>query len=193
METVKRIFLILNSLIVITAATCFAILMVIVLSGFGLVDKQTEYKLDNANITFSLPKAWEVVSTDDNGIYFNKNSANMEVSVYKKWELHSGNPTDLLDEKINEILATANDYTLVQDFGEDKVIDRVIYSKLYSIEVDGRQTQYYFSVMEFVDSETFVYTLYETKESHMKYHMSDINRMLIRMKWNGEEIDLVMN
>ena len=193
MGTLKRIFFILNSLIVITAVTCFAVLMVIVLTGFGTVSRQTEYKLDNANITFSLPKAWEVVSSSNNGILFSKETANMEVSVYKKWELSSSNAADLLDEKIYETLASATDYSLVRDFGGDKVIDRIIYSKLYSVEVNGRETQYYFNVMEFVDSETFVYTLYETKESHMKYHMSDINRMLIRMKWNGEEIDLVMN
>jgi hypothetical protein len=186
---------VLNSVIVITAVTCFAILMVIVLTGFGLVDRDTEYKLDNANISFSLPKIWEVTEKDKMAVSLSKDNADMRVSVYKKWDLDGSNPTALLDSKIKEELAASDVeyYEMVKDYGTDVVMDRTIYARLYSVEKEGIQRQYYFSVMEFADSATLVYTLYETSESHMKYHISDINRMLVRMKWNGEEIDLVMN
>ena len=80
---------------------------------------------------------------------------------------------------------------MVTKYTTTETADRKIYAKLYTVDQENLEMQYYFSVMEFLPSHTYVYIVYEAKEIYMNYNVDDIQRMLMKMKWTGE-VDLAL-
>lgn len=170
-----------------------AIILVLSLTGCTTLSKQNEYLLDNNNISFSLPKAWEELADTTSDLALTKSSANMDMIIFKKDNIEDNSAEELLDRLIKEKISEMDDNTLLKAYNPNNARDRIIYSKLYTASKDGIERQYFFNVMEFNNSNTYVYVLYEAKETYMKYNIDDIQRLLVRMKWNGEEKDLAMN
>lgn len=173
----------------------FAFVSVFLLSGCDYLNlsRETNYSLDGKNINFSLPNAWEEASNDVNDLTLTKSSAELSMIVYKKTEIENISAEKLLDTKIKEKMAEMTDYSSLKKYNANKMKDRIIYSKLYTASKDGLERQYFFSVVEFLDSDTYVYAVYEAKEIYMKYNIDDIQRLLTRMKWSGEGTDIAMN
>jgi glycerophosphoryl diester phosphodiesterase len=170
-----------------------AITVLLLLSGCDTLSKQNDYLLDNDNISFSLPKAWEKSSDTTNDLAFTKSSANMGMIIFKKAEIEDNSAEELLNRMIKEKMTEMSNHSLLKEYNANKTRDRIIYSKLYTANKDGIERQYFFNVMEFIGSDTYVYVLYEAKETYMKYNIDDIQRLLVRMKWNGEGKDLAIN
>ena len=78
-------------------------------------------------------------------------------------------------------------HRIVKNYKVNETQDRIIHSTLYSGTKNEVETQYFASVVEFKGSHTYVYVLYEAKEMYMKYNIDDIQRIILRMKWNGGE------
>ena len=161
-------------------------------TNFGGLISHNRFVLDNDNISFTLPRVWEPVSSDNVEITLNNFGSPMTMRVYKRSDLDIVMANDLLELRVREELQQFDSHNLVRDLGVTNVNGRRIYSRLYAVEREGVQTQYFFSVVEFLGSETYVYVQYETREVFMKYHINDIGRLLRRMKWEGEGIDIAM-
>lgn len=173
----------------------FAFVAIFLLSGcdYLTLSRETNYSLDNDNISFSLPKAWEESTNDIGDLTLVKSSAELNMIVYKKIEVDNISATKLLDNQIKEKMTDMTDYSLVKEYNTNKMKDRIIYSKLYTASRDGIERQYFFNVVEFLDSDTYVYAVYEAKEIYMNYNIGGIQRLLTRMKWSGEGTDIAMN
>ncbi len=162
------------------------------LTGCNTLSNKTMYVLDNDNIEFVLPKVWEQVESNENDLALAKSSANLVMDAYHQSDLDGISASELLNKKIEEKMSEMDEHRLVKEYKVNDLMDRKIYSALYSGTIDGMETQYYFNVMELKGTHTYVYALYIEKEIYMKYNIDDIQRMLIRMKWNGTE-DLAIN
>jgi hypothetical protein len=171
----------------------FAFIAMFLLSGCEALSRETEYFLDNNNISLTLPKAWEKSTNEANDLTLTKSSAKLSMIVLKKSEIEEESAEKLLNNIIKEKLSEMDDNKLLKAYNPNKTRDRIIYSKLYTAGKDGYEKQYFFNVLEFTGSDTYVYVMYEAKETYMNYNIDDIQRILIRMKWNGEERDLAMN
>lgn len=167
-------------------------ILAITLTGCNTLSTKTMYMLDNNNIEFSLPRVWEQVESNENDLALSKSSANLVLDTYHQSDLDGMSASDLLEKKIEEKMNTLDEHRLVKEYKVNDLLDRKIYSSLYSGTKDGIETQYYFSVMEINGTHTYIYALYVEQERYMKYNIDDIQRMLIRMKWNGKE-DLALN
>lgn len=172
--------------------SCILLLLVVCLTGCNTLSKNTLYIIDDNNIEFDLPKVWKQIDSNENDLLLSRPDANLTIDTYHQSELDGMPASALLDKKIEEKMSTMEEYRLVKEYKVNELIDRKIYSALYSGTSNGVETQYYFNVMELNGTHTYVYALYTEKEIYMKYNIDDIQRMLIRMKWNGEE-DLVLN
>lgn len=170
----------------------FAVIALLSLSGCTTLSKQTEYLLDDDNISFYLPNAWEQLVDSNSDLALTKSSTNMDMLILKKSEILETGAEELLDSLIKEKMNGMDDHSLLKTYNVNKAKDRIIYSKLYTASKDGLERQYFFNVMEFLGSDTYIYVVYEAKETYMKYNIDDIQRLLVRMKWNGEERDLAM-
>ncbi len=171
----------------------FSILMIFLMSlcGCNSLSRQTIYALDDDNISFSLPKRWEQVDSNENDLALTKDSADLSMNTYHQSDLDGMSAEGLLKKKIEENTATMSSYRIVKNYNRNETQDRIIYSTLYSGTKKDIETQYYASVVEFKGTHTYVYVLYEAKEMYMNYNIDDIQRILLRMKWKGEE-DLVL-
>lgn len=169
------------------------LLFMISLTGCNTLSTKTLYALDNNNIEFSLPKVWEQIDSNENDLALSRPTAKLVIDTYRQSELDGISAEELLDKKVNERMKELKDSKVVKKFKVNEWKDRKIYSVLYSATKDNIESQYYFSVMEFTGTHTYVYALYEEKEMYMKYNIDDIQRMLLLMKWNGKEEDLVLN
>lgn len=168
------------------------LLLAIGLTGCNTLSRRTMYMLDDNNIEFTLPKIWEQVESNDNDLALSKPDAKLLLDTYHQSDLDGISASALLNQKVEEKMQEMDEHRLVKEYKVNELKDRKIYSVLYSGIKDGIETQYYFSVMELDGSHTYVYALYSEKERYMKYNIDDIQRMLVRMKWNGSE-DLVLN
>jgi len=192
MESVRRVIMsVFSILLFIGFATC-AVYMFMLFDELEAKTRLATHSLDNNNIIFTLPSRWEVSSYSDESLSFFNNDAIMEMKVYKKSGLELVHASDLLSLKVEEKLENVDSHRLSEDFGAKHIHDRIIHSKLYTVEKNNMQTQYHFTVMELIGSETYIFVLYEARVSAMRYHLNNINRMLRRIQWNGEEIDLAM-
>lgn len=168
------------------------LLIFISLTGCTTLSRKTMYTLDGANIEFVLPKTWEKVESNENALALSRTTANLVLDTYYKADLDDIEASELLSQKVEEKMNKMDDYRLVKKYKTNELNDRKIYSALYSGTKDGVENQYYFNVMEISSANIYVYALYSEKEIYMKYNIDDIQRMLIRMKWNGKE-DLALN
>lgn len=160
--------------------------------GCSALSRQTIYAIDDDHISFSLPKTWEQVDSNENDLSLIKSSAELNINTYHKSELDGINASELLEQKIIEEGSQMDSYRIIKRYPVNETPDRIIYSILYSGTKEDVETQYFASVLEFKGVHTYVYTLYEAKEMYMKYNIDDIQRILVRMKWNGNE-DLAFN
>ena len=192
MFNIRRVLMSVISVLLFVAFTICTLYMFTLVSELNDKARLSTHALDNNNITFTLPRRWEVVNNGNNHLFVVNPEASMKMQIYKKSELELVHASDLLNKKAAEALAEVDTYRLVRNFGASRMQDRIIHSRLYLVEKNGMQTQYYITVMEFIGSETYVFLLYEAREAVMRYHLNNINRMLRRMEWQGEEIDLAM-
>ncbi len=167
------------------------IFCVLILCGCNALSRQNNYQLDNKNIIFSLPKVWVAVESNDNELALTRSYANMSFNTYHKSEVNNMSAEELLDQKIEEFCSNHENASLVTKYTTTETADRKIYAKLYTVDQENLEMQYYFSVMEFLPSHTYVYIVYEAKEIYMNYNVDDIQRMLMKMKWTGE-VDLAL-
>lgn len=168
------------------------LLLAVSLTGCNTLSRKTLYLLDDDNIEFVLPKVWEQIDSNENDLALSKPTANLVIDTYHQSDLDGTSASELLDKKIDEKMNGMDEHRLVKKYKVNELSDRKIYSALYSGTIDGVETQYYFSVMELTGTHTYVYALYVEKEMYMRYNIDDVQRMLIRMKWNGKE-DLALN
>jgi len=192
MDAVRRVIMSVMSILLFVGFAACAVYMFMLFDELEAKSRLSVHTLDDENITFTLTSRWKLKEGTDKSLSFVNADAIMEMHVYKKSELDLVHASDLLELKISERLQHVDVYSLSENFGANHVNDRIIHSRLYLVEKNEMQTQYYFTVMEFAGSETYIFVLYETRESFMRYHLNNINRMLRRIQWNGEEIDLAM-
>ncbi len=164
--------------------------LLICLSGCEKYTKVKEYTLDGKAVQFQLPNAWDTVEVLDSSLELSRSYADLKASIYHPSELDGITPKDLLEEKIKEEMKDKKDARLVEEYPVSSTRDRKIYSVLYSAEKDGKEEQYYMNMMHFLGTDTYVYVVYVATSYYMRYNMDDINRVLLRMEWNGEERDL---
>lgn len=162
------------------------------LSGCSTLSRQTMYVLDDNNISFTLPKMWEEVDSNENDLSLTKSSAELIINTYHQADLDGISASELLEQKIKENTSDMVSHSILKRYKVNEAPDRIIYSVLYSGTLNDVETQYFASVVEFKGVHTYVYVLYEAKEMYMKYNIDDIQRILVRMKWNGKE-DLALN
>ncbi len=162
-------------------------LLTISLCGCNSLSRQTMYVLDDDNISFSLPKRWEQVDTNENDLALTKDSADLSMSAYHQSDLDGMTSKELLKKKIEENTKEMESHRIIKNYKVNETQDRIIHSTLYSGTKNEVETQYFASVVEFKGSHTYVYVLYEAKEMYMKYNIDDIQRIILRMKWNGGE------
>lgn len=166
--------------------------IIIGLTGCNTLSRKTMYTLDGKNISFTMPKIWEQVESNENDLALSKSTANLVLDTYYQSEVDDISATELLDQKVEEKMSEMDEYRLAKQYKTSELSDRKIYSVLYNGTKDGVESQYYFNVMEINNANIYVYALYSEKEIYMKYNIDDIQRMLIHMKWNGRE-DLAFN
>ncbi len=168
------------------------LMFLILLTGCEALVKEKSYELDDSHIIFELPKVWEEEGTSDAELVLSRDTANMTIDTIHPSELDSISVRQLLDQKVSEVMKDKITHSLVKEYPVNHLADRNITSYLYTANKDNIETEYYFSVLDFTGRDTYVYVLYEATETYMKYNIDDINRMLMRMRWNGSTEDLAM-
>lgn len=156
------------------------------------LSKEQKYLLDGTNISFTLSNIWEKELNTEHDLSLTKLNANLQLSVYKRSET-GVSADELLSEKIKEELEDSDSKTLVKKYNINRTRNRTIHSKLYSATKDNIETEYLFSVIEFDNSDTYVFVVYTAKGAYMQYSIDDIQRLLIKMEWNGSKTELVYN
>lgn len=167
-------------------------LMFITGNAASSLAKEKKYLLDGTNISFVLSQAWEEDLDTTHDLSLNKLNSNLHFSVFKKEEVELS-AEELLKEKIKEELSEHDSKSLVKKYNVNKTRNRTIYSRLYTTTKDNVEAQYLFSVIEFDDTDTYVFVVYTAKGAYMQYSIDDIQRLLIKMEWNGPKTVLACN
>lgn len=154
--------------------------------------KEKEYLLDGANISFTLSNIWEEEINTTHDLSLTKLDSNLQFSVYKKSEINM-TAEELLNKMIKAELMDSDSKSLIKKYNVNETRKRIIYSKLYSATKDNVEQQYLFSVIDFDDSDTLVFAVYKARGSYMTYGIDDIQRLLIKMEWNGPKTELAYN
>lgn len=159
---------------------------ILIVTGQATRNLSQEYKytLDNSNISFTLSNIWKEENNTSHDLSLSKLNSNLHLSVYKKSEINM-TAEELLNSKIKEELNEHDTKVLVKKYNTNKTKNRIIYSKLYTATKDNVEEQYLFSVVEFDNSDTYVFSVYTAKGAYMQYSIDDIQRLLIKMEWNG--------
>lgn len=152
--------------------------------------KENEYLLDNENISFELADAWKENYDTDYDLSLTKLQSTLDISIYKTDEIDM-TAKELLSSKIKEELSEMDSRVLVKKYNVNTTRNRTIYSSMYSATKDNIQSEYFFSVVEFDNSGTYLFVVYESKGSYMKYTVDDIQRLLLKIEWNGEKAELI--
>ena len=156
------------------------------------LSKVQEFTLDDNNISFALSKVWKEKFSQTHDLALSKLDTDLYFSVYKKADIDMS-AEELLNAKLKEELADYESKSLVKKYNVNKTRNRTIYSKLYTATKDNIETQYLFNVIEFDDSDTYVFAIYTARGSYMQYSIDDIQRLLIKMEWNGSKTELALN
>lgn len=154
--------------------------------------RQNKYLLDGSNISFELNDIWKEQYSDEHDLSLSKLNSNLYFTVYKKSEV-GVDAEELLKQKIEEELKNCDSKALTEKYNINKTKNRTIYSRLYTVIENDIEKQYYFNVIEFDESDTYVYAVYSAPGAYMKYNIDDIQRLLIKMEWTGEKTILVYN
>ena len=156
------------------------------------LNKEQTYTLDGNNISFTLSPIWKENFDTEHDLSLSKLESNLQISAYKKSYVEC-TAEELLKENIKKELKDVDSKTLTKKYDVNKTRNRTIYARLYTTVKNNIETQYYFSVMEFEESDTFVFVVYNARGSHMKYSIDDIQRLLLKMEWKGPKTSLVYN
>jgi len=154
--------------------------------------KEQEYSLDGQNISFTLSNIWEKKLSTTHDLSLTKLDSNLQFSVYKKAEVEMS-PEKLLKEKAEAELSGQDNYSVYKKYNVNKTRNRTIYSRLYKATKDNVESEYLFSVIEFDNSDTYVFVVYNARGAYMRYSIDDIQRLLIKMEWNGQKTELAYN
>lgn len=174
------------------AKLCAIFVLLFLTAGCDTLMKERSYELDDSNIVFELPKVWEAEDKGEAELVLSRKTANMVIDTIHPSEMDSISANDLLDQKVEAVMSDKISHSLLKEYPVNTLADRKIYARLYTADKENIETQYYFSILDFNGKDTYVYVLYEATETYMTYNIDDINRMLIRMKWNGSNKDLAM-
>lgn len=171
-----------------------SLLGILYMTGFTAetLAKENHYSLDDNNISFSLSTIWKEDINTSHDLSLSKLDSNLHFSVYKKSEIDMS-AEELLKDKIKAELEDVESKTLTKKYNVNRTRNRAIYSRLYTVTKDNVETQYLFNVIDFDKSDTYVVSIYTAKGAYMKYSIDDIQRLLIKMEWNGTETELVYN
>lgn len=150
------------------------------------LSKNQQFNLDDNNISFTLGKEWKEDIDTTHDLSLNKLDANLQISVYKKDEIEIG-AEDFLNEQIREELKDKYSKSIIEKKAVNKTKNRTIYAMRYMATENNIQKEYFFSIIEFDNSNTYVFVMYTARGAYMKYSIDDIERMILKMKWHGEE------
>ena len=165
---------------------CVFLFFAVILTGCDAFEHVKSYQLDR--ISFSLPKVWQVVDTTQDELSLTRGLATLSMDTYQKSELKGISAEELWEQNIEETMKEMDNFSILEEYPIEARADRKIYAKLYTASKDSKEQQYYFAMVEFLKTDTYVYVVYETRPSYMKYHIDDVRRILLRMKWIGDAI-----
>lgn len=147
--------------------------------------KVNKFMLDGNNISFTLSQVWEEEISTEHDLSLSKLNANLHLSVYKKEEVELS-PEKLMNDLIKEELKDKDDKELVKEYNKNKTKNKTIYSKLYKASQDNVEDEYLFTIIEFDNSDTYLYAVYTAKGAYMQYSIDDIQRMLLKVEYTGD-------
>lgn len=147
--------------------------------------KENKFMLDGNNISFTLSQVWEEEITTDHDLSLKKLNANLKLSVYKKDEIQL-EADDFLDDLIKKELSEKDTKELIKEYNVNKTKNKTIYSKLYKASNGNIEDEYLFTVIEFDNSDTYLYAIYTAKGAYMQYSIDDIQRLLLKMEYKGK-------
>lgn len=159
---------------------------VLVLTGCANnLTKVNQFMLDGNNISFTLSQVWKEESVADHDLSLTKLDANLKMSVYKKEEVQLS-PEKFMDDLIKEELKDKDSKELKKEYNINRTKNKTIYSKLYKATKDNVEDEYLFTVIEFDNSDTYLYAIYTAKGAYMQYSIDDIQRLLLKMEYKGD-------
>jgi hypothetical protein len=171
-----------------------SLLGILYVTGFTAetLTKENHYSLDDNNISFTLSTIWKEDIDTGHDLSLSKLDSNLHFSVYKKSDVDM-TAEELLKDRVKVELEDVDSKILTKKYNVNKTRNRTIYSRLYTVTKNNVETQYLFNVIEFDNSDTYVVAIYTAKGAYMQYSIDDIQRLLIKMEWNGTETELVYN
>ena len=122
--------------------------------------KVNKFMLDGNNISFTLSQVWEEEVSTDYDLSLSKLNASLHLSVYKKDETNLL-PEELMDDLIKEELNEKDSKELVKEYNVNRTKNKTIYSKLYKASEENMEDEYLFTVIEFDNSDTYLYMFLE--------------------------------
>ena len=160
---------------------------VFVFTGYANnLTRVNKFMLDGNNISFTLSQVWEEEITTDHDLSLTKLNANLKLSVYKKEEVQL-EPEKFMNDLIKEELKESDSKELKKKFNVNRTKNKTIYSKLYKASKDNVENEYLLSIIEFDNSDTYLYAVYTAKGAYMQYSIEDIQRLLLKMEYTGKE------
>ena len=92
-----------------------------------------------------------------------------------------------MNDLIKEELKESDSKELIKKYNVNRTKNKTIYSKLYKASKDNVENEYLFSIIEFDNSDTYLYAVYTAKGAYMQYSIDDIQRLLLKMEYTGKE------
>lgn len=158
---------------------------VFVLTGFANnLTKMNNFVLDGNNISFTLSQVWEKENSTEHDLSLSKLNANLHLSVYKKEKVELS-PDELMNDLIKKELSEKDYKELIKEYNVNRTKNKTIYSKLYKASQNNVEAEYLFTIVEFDNSDTYLYAVYTAKGAYMQYSIDDIQRMILKMEYKG--------